>query len=213
MAREDADSAIDEVVADYAARATGASVKWCVGPWTEPKDFRARLRARGFTATAVRAMACSTDLRLEVPSGVTVDELTLDSVDAYVAFEAHGWNMPDEEHALERQTHAAALTASPRTAHFFSARVDGAIVASCGLFLRDDFGYLVGGLVAPEARGRGIYRALVDARLAFLRARGITVAITHARDATSAPVLEHLGFRTVFPYECWYLNARSLKSG
>jgi GNAT superfamily N-acetyltransferase len=206
LSPEDADRAIDEVVADYASRPGGAPVKWCVGPWTEPKDFREGLLARGFTATAVRAMACSTDLRLEVPSGVTVSELTLEDVDAYVDFEARGWSTPDCERALERQAYAAALAASPRTAHFFAARVDGAIVASCGIFLREDFGYLVGGLVAPEARGRGIYRTLVDARLAFLRARGVALAVTHARDATSAPMLEHLGFHTVYRYECWYLR-------
>jgi GNAT superfamily N-acetyltransferase len=206
VAPEDADRIIDEVVADYSSRPGGAPVKWCVGHWTEPKDFGERLRKRGFTATAVRAMACSTDLRLDVPSGVTVDEVTLETIDAYVAFEARGWSMPDDQHAIERQTHAAALTASPRTAHFFAARLDGAIVASCVIFLRGDFGYLVGGLGAPEARGRGIYRALVDARLAFLRARGISLAVTHAFAATSAPMLEHLGFRTVYPYECWCLN-------
>lgn len=206
LASEDADEAIEEVIADYSSRAGGAPVKWCVGHWTEPKDFRKRLLERGFTATAVRAMACTTDLRLEVPSGVTVDEVTFENIDAYVAFGARGWGMHDDELAIERQTHAVALTASPRTAHFFAARIDGAIVASCGIFLREDFGYLVGGLVAPEARGRGIYRALVDARLAFLRERGIAFAVTHARDATSAPMLEHLGFHTVYPYERWYLK-------
>ena len=206
LAPGDADAAIDEVVADYASRPGRAPVKWCVGPWTEPKDFRERLLARGFDATAVRAMACSTDLRLEIPSGVTVDEMTLEDVDAFVTFEARGWSVPDDEQAIERETHAAELRATPRTAHFFAARVDGAIVGSCGIFLRDGFGYLVGGLVAPEARGRGIYRALVDVRLAFLCARGIALAVTHARDATSAPMLEHLGFRSLYAYECWYLR-------
>jgi GNAT superfamily N-acetyltransferase len=204
VAPEDADRVIDEVVADYASRPGGAPVKWCVGHWTEPKDFRERLLHRGFKSTPVRAMACSTDLRLEAPNGVTVDEVTLETVDAFVAFEGRGWSMPDDQQAIERQTRSAAITASPRTAHFFVARVDGAIVASCGVFLREDFGYLVGGLVVPEARGRGIYRSLVDARLAFLRARGLSLAITHARDATSAPMLEHLGFRTVYRYECLY---------
>lgn len=206
LAPEDVDAAIDEVVARYAPFA-GTPVKWCVGHWTEPKDFRERLLARGFTAVPVRAMACSTDLELDVPTGVTVDEVTLETVDAYVAFEARGWGIPDDQHAIERQTHGDAITASPRTAHFFAAAIDGVIVASGAIFLREDFGYLVGALVAPEARGRGLYRALVDARLAFLRARGITLAITHARDATSAPRLEHLGFHTVYTYECCYSNA------
>lgn len=206
LAPEDVDAAIDEVVAEHASRPGGAPVKWCVGHWTEPKDFRERLLERGFEPTAVRAMSCSTDLQLEVPSGVTASEVTLEDLDELVAFEVRGWGIPGDQLATERAMHARALTASPRTAHFFAARVDGAIVASCGTFLRGDFGYLVGGLVATEARGRGIYRALVEARLAFLRARGITLAITHARDATSAPMLEHLGFGTVYRYECWYLR-------
>jgi hypothetical protein len=36
------------------------------------------------------------------------------------------------------------------------------------------------------------------ARLAFLRERGIEYAVTNASEATSAPMLEHLGFETLF---------------
>jgi hypothetical protein len=35
----------------------------------------------------------------------------------------------------------------------------------------------------------------------------MTLAVTHAREATSAPMLEHLGFETLYPYECLYLDA------
>jgi hypothetical protein len=37
-------------------------------------------------------------------------------------------------------------------------------------------------------------------RLAYLASRGIAIATTHAREATSAPILERLGFRTAFRY-------------
>jgi hypothetical protein len=57
--------------------------------------------------------------------------------------------------------------------------------------------------VLPAARGRGAYRALVAARLAFLRARHVEYAVTQAREATSAPMLEHLGFETLFRSTCW----------
>jgi hypothetical protein len=30
------------------------------------------------------------------------------------------------------------------------------------------------------------------------------LAVTHARDATSAPILERLGFETLYRYECLY---------
>jgi FMN phosphatase YigB (HAD superfamily) len=54
------------------------------------------------------------------------------------------------------------------------------------------------------AEYRGVYRALV-ARLAFLRERGIAYAVTNAREATSAPMLEHLGFETLFRGACYEL--------
>ncbi len=61
-------------------------------------------------------------------------------------------------------------------------------VGTGAVLLRDDYGYFVGGAVMEEARGRGAYRFLVEARLAFLRDRGIEYAVTIAREATSAPI-------------------------
>jgi GNAT superfamily N-acetyltransferase len=52
---------------------------------------------------------------------------------------------------------------------------------------------LWGAAVVPAFRGRGIYRALVRARLAEAAARGATLALVHA-EATSSPVLQRLGF-------------------
>ena len=74
------------------------------------------------------------------------------------------------------------------------------------ILLREDYGYLVGTAVVERARGRGVYRALVGARLAFLHQRGIEYAVTHARESTSAPMLEHLGFETLFRGRCYLLE-------
>lgn len=70
------------------------------------------------------------------------------------------------------------------------------------ILLREDYGYLVGTAVKEGARGRGVYRSLVAARLAFLRERGIDYAVTQARESTSAPILEHLGFETLVRGRC-----------
>jgi GNAT superfamily N-acetyltransferase len=48
--------------------------------------------------------------------------------------------------------------------------------------------------VVPAFRGRGIYRALVRARLAHAAAEGATLALVHA-EPTSSPILQRLGFR------------------
>lgn len=56
--------------------------------------------------------------------------------------------------------------------------------------------YMMGGVVLPAFRGRGLYRALVDARLALARQRGIELATSLAKSDTSAPILERMGFET-----------------
>jgi GNAT superfamily N-acetyltransferase len=52
---------------------------------------------------------------------------------------------------------------------------------------------LWGAAVVTAFRGRGIYRALVRARLAHAAARGATLALVHA-EPTSSPTLQRLGF-------------------
>ena len=52
---------------------------------------------------------------------------------------------------------------------------------------------LMGGAVLPEARGHGVYRALVHARWQYAAARGTPLLVVQA-GAMSAPVLDGLGF-------------------
>jgi len=52
---------------------------------------------------------------------------------------------------------------------------------------------LMGGAVLPEARGRGVYRALVRARWDHAVARGTPLLVVQA-GPMSAPVLDGLGF-------------------
>ena len=55
---------------------------------------------------------------------------------------------------------------------------------------------LFGGATLPEWRGRGVYKALVHARLRDAAERGSPVAVTQA-GSMSRPILEKLGFREV----------------
>ncbi len=201
----DAERVIDEAIATY--HPLGLPVKWCVGPWTEPAGFGARLEARGFAGWDVRGMACDTSLAIRVPGGLVIREVeTVDDVERYLDGTIEGWGMPAAQRELERAVVAAELAATPRRAHLFVALADGALAGTTGLLLREGYGYLVGAQVIERARGRGVYRALVAARLALLRARGVDLAVTQAREATSAPMLEHLGFRTVLRSRCYQLE-------
>ena len=57
--------------------------------------------------------------------------------------------------------------------------------------------YLIGAVVLPAHRGKGLYRALVAARLAHAHSRALPLATSLARAETSAPILTHLGFKTI----------------
>jgi GNAT superfamily N-acetyltransferase len=81
--------------------------------------------------------------------------------------------------------------------HCFLARVDG-IAAGAGWATVHEAGVILnGGSVAPRFRGRGVYRALLAARLALARRCGVHGLATQAKLDTSAPILARLGFTTV----------------
>ena len=80
----------------------------------------------------------------------------------------------------------------------FVAVVDGRVVGtSFGAFGRAGVN-LFGGAVLPEARGRGVYRALVQARWEAASARG-TPALAVQAGRMSRPICERLGFVFVAP--------------
>jgi hypothetical protein len=78
----------------------------------------------------------------------------------------------------------------------FVAIVDGEIVGSGSAAYLPGCAYLIGGNVAEEARGHGVYRALVRARWDEAVARGTPALVVQAGQM-SRPILERLGFETV----------------
>lgn len=201
----DAERVIDEVIARR--RAEGRGVKWCVGPWTRPADMGERLARRGFTGWDVRGMGRGAAAPLPLaPGPVTVREVGDADLDLFVATATRGWGLPAEQVPHEARALRAALAARPRVGHLFAAFVGDACVGTAALVLRDRYAYLLASQVLEAARGQGAYRALVATRLAFLHARGVTFAVTQAREATSAPILERLGFETLFRSRCWLLE-------
>jgi hypothetical protein len=78
----------------------------------------------------------------------------------------------------------------------FIALVDGAIVGSAASAYLPLGAYLMAGNVVAEARGRGVYRALVRARWDAAVAHGTPRLIVQA-GAMSKPILDRLGFETV----------------
>lgn len=185
---------IERTIAEYTA--AGVPFKWCVGPLTEPAGFGARLERHGFVGWDIRGMAIDpAPWTASARPGITVEPVGRDGLVEYLETFARGWDIAidlavwcrDLGRAIDGGRH-----------HMMIARVDGEPAGTAGFILRPRAGYLVGGNVLPAFRGRGVYRALLDARLERLRERGVTLATTQAREATSAPILERLGFQTLF---------------
>jgi GNAT superfamily N-acetyltransferase len=190
----EADAAIDTAIAMY--RDLGVKFRWNVAPGSSPADLGERLERRGLVASWGRGVARSTEGAGSVANVVEVDASTLDD---YTHVQAAGWSF-DADVLRRQQQH---IFAEGRY-RFFVAYCDGvpAAAASYVPFARSAF--MMAGVVLPASRGRGLYRALVQARLAHARARGIELATSHAREETSAPILEKLGFETVCRFAMYY---------
>jgi GNAT superfamily N-acetyltransferase len=74
------------------------------------------------------------------------------------------------------------------------AYVDGTPVGTGGISSRGPAAGLWGGAVLEDFRGRGIYRALLAARLEYAAANSMTMALVKGRVETSGPILRRAGF-------------------
>ena len=200
----DVDAVIDRANDEYQRR--GLRFRWNLSPGHAPDDLGERLAARGFTPSWGRAMARST-VAAPPPADVEIVRVDADSIAQFSSVMASGWDLdPAAVAAIDRVALLGADApqggVGPRLG--FLARVDGvpAAVASMMLFRRSAF--LQAAVVLPAYRRRGLYRALVAARLQHARTAGRTLATSHARESTSAPILEGLGFATVCRFAMYY---------
>jgi GNAT superfamily N-acetyltransferase len=195
----DADEVIDAAVAEY--RALGLQFRWSVGPGSAPADLGERLARRGLRGSWGRGMARSTEAPALDDPAIQIAEVDAASVAVFSDVMARGW---DADPATMRALNAQILAMPGYRQHMFLASRDGepAATASYVAFARSAF--LLGGVVLPHQRGLGLYRALVLARLRHARDRGIPLATSHARESTSAPILERMGFQTVCRYPRYF---------
>jgi GNAT superfamily N-acetyltransferase len=189
----DADRVIDATIAEY--RELGLKFRWNVGPGSAPADLGARLERRGLEASWGRGMARSTtDLPGEVDPAIVVEAIEEASVGAFSRVMAEGWAIELAPIAAANRLIVASAASRQR---MFLARWGEAPAAVASYVALPRSAHMRAGVVLPRFRGRGLYRALVQARLADARARGIALATSHAREVTSAPILERLGFATI----------------
>lgn len=193
LAAHEADAVIDATLAEYAA--DGIRFKWVVSPMCRPLDLAQRLASRGMLARRCVVMAADiADLRPEPSPDVTVEPVDLTNVDTYADTVARGWGMPAGPLADYQR---AVLADTSGRHHSWLARIAGEPVGGANHALFERSAYLMGGVILPEARGRGAYRSLIAARLAQISAAGVRLVTIQAIADTSAPILARLGFTTI----------------
>ena len=164
---------------------------WEVGSHAEPSDLVDRLLELGLVDDEPTPLAVGMVLT-EAPDGPDTDvEVRRARTDAehlaaeQIAAVAFGAPIPSE---LMRKP-------DPRNVVYL-AYVDGEPVARASASFSEHGVSLFGGSTLPDARGRGAYRALVQARWEDAVARGTPALVTQA-SPMSRPILARLGFREV----------------
>jgi GNAT superfamily N-acetyltransferase len=182
---------------------------WWVRP-DSPPEIVGLLLARGATVD-VALDVLAIDLRQGQPElPPPVKEVTLrwatdvatyrDGIGVGVA--SFGLSMPPEERLAEdAKREGAAVTAGD--GGMVVAYVDGAPVGSGAVTMADGAARLWFASVVESARGQGVYRALLAARLAYGAARGATMGLVKGRVSTSGPILRRAGFNA-YGHEIMY---------
>jgi GNAT superfamily N-acetyltransferase len=192
----EADAVIDATIAQY--RELGLRFRWTVTPDCRPHDLAQRLERRGLQRVEVVGMVRTTE-----PLGGSDDpELRVELVDAanlseYIELLVTGWGaIAESAEALGREQLADPVA---RYAMFLARHRGRPVGAACHIAFERSV-YLQGGFVLPEFRQRGVYRAMIAARLQHAAARGRGLATVIALRSSSAPLLEHLGFRRMVEF-------------
>jgi len=168
-------------------------------PGPDAQHVSESLKRRGLEMSRIRCMVRDTSavvLAKADPSlpPLRVERVTRETVSIFSDAMARGWNVT--RGPLD-QCNELALETTPPTGLYIAYVGDTpAGVAMSGVHGRSV--YLFGTVVLPEFRGRGIYKALVARRIDdAARGSNVTLVTSQARDHTSAPILERVGFRSV----------------
>lgn len=194
------ESVVTEVRALFASRGRHRTT-WSVNDSSTPPDLEARLRGMGMRSDEPEpehaAMTLSRPLGTTAPTGVVVRRVeTFDDFceGERIFQQADGQGEETELGALRtRFSQYEGRGIHPPPYARYLACVGGVAVAAGDAAYLATCVALCGGGTLPAARGHGVYRALVEARLEEGRRRGTPLLVTHA-GSMSRPILERMGF-------------------
>jgi GNAT superfamily N-acetyltransferase len=199
----EADQLIDEVRSLVAPR--HLPLMWTLDPQAEPADFPEHLAEHGVLpdphAPEVDVMVLPITATIEPPQidglemrDALADEASFRTADAINSEAFDAPRSGGEGAGLERRRQNQLAAGNRRV---ILASVGGEAAGSAGLTLFPPHGAVLnGGGVREKFRGRGVYRAMVAARLAMARQAGVE-GLAVWGGPMSAPILSRLGFEKV----------------
>ena len=213
VVRLDAEAPVDEVLDEAAAHARGWEADDLL-VWVgldPPTGLEAALRARGGRLDET-VDVFAVDLAAGVPELAVPDDVevrwqvdadtTRASIEVSRAAFGQG-EMPSADQVDALAAEALAELEADRAACAVG-YLEGRPAGTGGLTLVDGVARLWGGGVAPDARRRGVYRAVLDRRLRHAHSLGARLALVKGVVSTSGPILRRAGFE-VFGQERSYL--------
>ena len=202
----EADARIAELVREHRARDSGLT--WAVSELCRPRDLPERLVAAGLRSVArIWGMVRDTGLPLEdVPEDVEVRRIGPEEADVWADTSSAGWGHDPAIRSGFLADMRRILTKRDEPLDCYLATRGGQPVGTANLRYVPDSGYLLGSSVVPEARGRGVYRAMLGARLSVLHREGIGRATILANAETSGPICARLGFARACDFEVFVLE-------
>jgi GNAT superfamily N-acetyltransferase len=203
---EEVDDVVREVRATIAPRRL--PFMWTLDPGTQPADLAQRLARHGIHPDPHGEEAAV----LVLPAGASVDMPHVAGLEIRNALADRGSFMAANDAAAEafgaepfgrdaeteaRQERRRNNLVAGGNNHLLLATIDGEPAGAGSLTLFPPAAAIInGGSVRPRFRGRGVYRALVAARLEIARREGAGGLVVWA-GSMSGPILGRLGFEPV----------------
>lgn len=198
---------ITPLVEEASAAHAHVASRWTIPPSSRALGLEPLLAKHGYAPSHEHfgySLACL-DHRPREGKIVARMVSTLEELRAAIDVSSRAFDRPngtsDERLALE----LASCTAPNARVRRFVAWDGDTPVASAGMTMHPALGFalLFAGGTIPEARGRGAYAALVDARVRTALEHGLARVGLYARVDSSAPLVEARGFTKHGPMTYW----------
>lgn len=200
---DNVDQQIDRIIEHYRKR--GMPFFWLVHPSALPDDLSQRLSERGIAETEVASgmVANLADLPelSPVPDGFDIREVN-DEVASSYFFEliAWRWHVPAEAQPHLRAIDEVMQVAKPSAlVRCWLAWHEGVPVAKAALRIAAGAAGLYGVATKPEARGRGLARALALEAFRVARHAGQQLGVLHSSPMAKS-LYAKIGFQDVAPF-------------